>query len=81
MTATHVPSKPATDKPRRPWNRHAFYMSDQMAKVAAAIARREQERTGRQTGAGQIVDRAMREYAEARLTPSELAVLLNGNQP
>lgn len=79
MTAIQTAGPETVTKPRRPWNRHAFYMSDQMALVARAIARREQERSGRQTGAGQIVDRAMREYAESRLAPGELATLLNGN--
>lgn len=77
MTVT-TQEEPQLDKPRRPWNRHAFYMSDQMALVARAIARREQERSGRQTGAGQIVDRAMRRYVSELMAPDEMAALLNG---
>lgn len=77
MTVTHVPTA-SHSKPRRRWNRHSFYLSDQMAAIAAELARREQERTGRQVGAGQIVDRAMRRYVAELLTPEELAQLING---
>lgn len=79
MTDIADPVDSLQTKPRRPWNRHSFYMSDQMAALAAALARREQTRTGRQTGAGQVIDRAMREYGEVRLAPGELEALLNGH--
>ena len=79
MTDTATTPTAPTAKPRRPWNRHSFYMSDQMAAVAAAIAKREQERTGRQTGAGQVIDRAMRRYVSELMAPDELAHLVNGH--
>jgi hypothetical protein len=66
-------------KSKRAWNRHSFYMSDQMAVVASRIAKKEQARTGRQVGAGQIIDRAMRRYVSELMAPDELTQLLNGH--
>ena len=73
MTDNTVTATLPDAKPRRPWNRHSFYMSDQMARAAASLAKREQDRTGRQTGAGQVLDRAMRRYVAELLTPAEIA--------
>lgn len=49
-----------------------------MAAAAHRISEGEEARTGRQVGAGQIIDRAMRRYVAELLTPDELAHLLNG---
>lgn len=62
---------------KRPWNRHSFYMSDQMAVMASRIAKSEERRTGRQTGAGQVIDRAMRRYVSELMTSDELAQVLD----
>lgn len=76
---TTVTAIQGTDRVRRAWNRHSFYMSDVMAAAAGRLAQAEHERTGRQVGSGQIVDRAMRRYLSELLTPDELAALLNGS--
>jgi hypothetical protein len=78
MTDTATQETPLV-KPRRAWNRHSFYMSDVMAAAAGRLAQSEHERTGRQVGAGQVIDRAMRRYVAELLTPEELAGLVNGN--
>ncbi len=64
--------------PKRPWGRRTFYVSEQMALAAHRLSEAEEARTGRQVGAGQIIDRAMRRYLSELLTPEELAALLDG---
>ena len=49
-----------------------------MVAIAAVLARREAERTGRQVGAGQIIDRAMRQYVAGMFGPEELAAMVRG---
>ncbi len=74
---TAAPSR-ATGK-KRPWQQRTFYVSEQMAVAAHRISELEEKRTGRQVGAGQIIDRAMRQYVAERFSPDEFADLLNGN--
>lgn len=64
---------------KRAWGRHSFYLSNQMATAAHRISEGEERRSGRQVGAGQIIERAMRRYVAELLAPDELARLLNGN--
>jgi hypothetical protein len=76
-TATKEASQQRTSG--RAWHRRSFYISDQMAGAAHELSEAEERRTGRQVGAGQIIDRAMRRYVSELLSPDELARLLNGN--
>lgn len=71
---TLVPTK--TGKRTRAWHSYMFYVSDRMAMVARALAAREEAITGRQVGAGQIIDRAMRRYVAELLTPEEVAEIV-----
>jgi hypothetical protein len=78
MADTLISEASSTDKAPRSWGRHSFYISDQMAAAAHRLSEAEERKTGRQVGAGQIVDRAMRRYLADVLTPEELAQLVSG---
>ncbi len=62
MTQTQTKPIPIETKQERAWNRYSVYMSDRMIAAAKRLATAEHERTGRQVGVGQILDRAMRQY-------------------
>lgn len=47
-----------------------------MAAAAHRLSEAEERKTGRQVGAGQIVDRALRLYVADQLTPEQLAQLI-----
>lgn len=79
MTHTATRTTETVVKQKRAWGRHSFYVSEQMAAAAHRISEAEEARTGRQVGAGQIVDRAMRRYVSELMAPDELAELLNGH--
>lgn len=78
MADTLISGANTADKTPRSWGRHSFYISDQMAAAAHRLSEAEERKSGRQVGAGQIVDRAMRRYVADMLEPDELAQLING---
>lgn len=78
MADTLISDATVTEKAPRSWGRHSFYISDQMAAAAHRLSEAEERKTGRQIGAGQIVDRAMRRYVADMLSPEELAQLISG---
>lgn len=78
MADTLISDAITAEKAPRSWGRHSFYISDQMAAAAHRLSEAEERKTGRQIGAGQIVDRAMRRYVADMLTPEELAQLISG---
>lgn len=78
MADTLISDAVTVKKAPRSWGRHSFYISDQMAAAAHRLSEAEERKTGRQIGAGQIVDRAMRRYLADVLTPEEVAQLVSG---